>query len=56
MEGECHESSGLRGRVAALNPGVDLKLEQAALPPVESDRMLAARLRPLHHGHPLVVV
>ena len=56
MEGKCHESSGLRGRVSTLNPSVDFELEQATLPAIEADGMLTACLGSLHHRHPLVII
>ncbi len=37
MEGECHKSPGLGRRMASLDPGVDLELEQPALPAIEPD-------------------
>lgn len=56
MKGECHESPGLRRRVASLHPGVDLELEQPALPAIEPDGVLPASLGSLHDRDPLVVV
>ena len=56
MEDEGDQPPGLGRRLSALDPRKDPEFELSALPPVEVDGVLAARLRPLHDGDPFLVV